>query len=73
MGFELMNVNSRWDNILKQISYWEFIAILRDVRIRIVIKQVEGGNKHFFSVIPYWKIKPGTNERMLYGHIPIED
>ncbi len=67
-GFELMNINSRWDNVLKEVTFWEFMAVAEDVRMRIVIKQIEGGNKYFFSVIPFWKIKPLTNERLLYGY-----
>lgn len=67
-SFELMNINSRWDNVLKEVTFWEFMAVAEDVRMRIVIKQIEGGNKYFFSVIPFWKIKPITNERLLYGY-----
>ncbi len=72
-AFESVNINSRRDNLLKQVTFWEFMAVLDEVRIKVVIKQVEGGEKHFFSVIPYWKIKPGTNERILYGHLPLNE
>ncbi len=72
-AFELINRNSRWDTILINVTFWEFMAISDNVRMRIVIKQVEGGAKHFFSVIPFWRLKPGTNERMLYGYSPLSD
>jgi hypothetical protein len=24
-------------------------------RLKIVVREIEGGNKHFWSVIPFWK------------------
>lgn len=48
----------RW-RTLKDCDYYGFIAILRDgnftKRLKVVVRQVEGGEKHFWSVIPYWK------------------
>lgn len=72
-SFEMMNINSRWDKVLKPVTFWEFIAVISDIRARVVIKQIESGSKYFFSVIPYWKIKSGTNERLLFGHPPSRD
>ena len=71
--FEIVNINSRWENLLKQVTFWEFMAVMEDVRVKIIVKQAEGGEKHFFSVIPYWRIRPGTNERILYGNFPVND
>lgn len=67
-GFELMRSNSRNEMVLKSLSYYEFIAIVRDVRIRIVIKQIENGPKYFWSIIPFWKLDRETKIRkMSYG------
>lgn len=60
-SFEMVKTNSRWEHVMKPVTFWEFIAVIKDSRVRIVIKQIENGQKYFFSVIPYWKIKPGTN------------
>lgn len=66
--FEIISTNSKWNRVLKPVTFWEFVAVISDVRIRVVVKQIEDGDRYFFSVIPYWKIKAGTNQRLLYGH-----
>lgn len=40
----------------KPIHYWEFIAVIDNRRIKVVVRQQgDGGAKHFWSVIPKWK------------------
>lgn len=45
--------------ILKNCNYYGFIAIIRDAnidkRFKVIVRQVDGGKKHFWSIIPYWK------------------
>lgn len=51
--------NKRNEKILKNVTYYAFIAIISDAnftkRLKVIIKEVEGGNKHFWSIIPFWK------------------
>ncbi len=70
---EFMNVNSRWEWVMKRVEFWEFIAVIDEVRVRVVIKQVEGGAKHFWSIIPFWKIDQTTRQRTLHGSHPDVD
>lgn len=35
--------------------FYEFIAVLDDVRVRVVVKRVENSDLVFWSIIPYWK------------------
>lgn len=55
---EAKSKGRRW-NAVKDCDYYGFIAILRDgnftKRLKVVVRQIEGGEKHFWSVIPYWK------------------
>ena len=67
---EFMNINSRWENIMKNVTFWEFIAVIEEVRVRIIIKQIEEGVKYFWSIIPFWKIDTGTKRRFLYSGKP---
>ena len=69
--FEYKKVNSRWENILQDVVYYEFIAVVKRVRIRIIVKQVENGQKHFWSIIPFWKDK--NNKRILHSGNPEVD
>ena len=40
------------DNIKKQDKeYWVFEAIVTEVKIRIIVRSIKGGKKHFYSVI----------------------
>ena len=49
--FVRKKVNNRWDKILTDVSYYEFIAIIDDIRVRIIIKQIIGGQRYFWSII----------------------
>jgi hypothetical protein len=35
------------------------VAIVKDgsyeKRLKIIVRQIEGGSRHFWSIIPYWK------------------
>ena len=71
--FERVRIHSRTDTILKSVSYYEFIAVLKRNRVRIVIKQIDNGQKFFWSIIPFWGMNIETNGRILHDGIPEED
>lgn len=52
---------------MKDVTYYEFIAILDHIRLKVIIKEVMGGEKHFLSVIPFWGIDKKTGKRILHG------
>jgi hypothetical protein len=54
MNFEWMRINSRNECVLKPVLYYEFIAVLEEKRMRIVVKQIEASQKLFWSIIPFW-------------------
>lgn len=41
-------------NVTRVVKYWGFVAIIKDYRIKVVIRQLGDGQKHFWSVIPAW-------------------
>ncbi len=65
--FERQSRNSRWENILKEVSYFEFIAVINKIRAKVIVKQVAGGSKHFWSVIPYWRIDKNNSKRIIHN------
>ncbi len=71
--FERIRAHNRTDTILKPVSYYEFIAILDNVRVKVIVKQIESGQKFFWSVIPYWKIDLMNSRRILHSGNPEND
>jgi hypothetical protein len=55
--FEDRYVNSRKESALLTVIYYEFMAIIQEKRVKVVIKQVENSEKIFLSVIPMFKQK----------------
>jgi len=54
-NFERIKDTGRWQSIMKPVVYYGFVAILNNVKIKIIVKRVEGGQPYFWSVIPFWK------------------
>jgi len=55
--FERQKINSRWEQRLIRVRYYGFVAIIKNTRIKVIIKEIEGGKKFFWSIIPFWKPK----------------
>ncbi|MDB5188855.1 MAG: hypothetical protein JWM92_453 [Candidatus Nomurabacteria bacterium] len=71
--FEYIKINSRWENILKPVTYYEFIAVVKRDRIKVIVKQVENSQKIFWSIIPSWGMNKSTKTRVLHEGEPEED
>ena len=71
--FEEQKTNNRWERAMKDVTYYEFIAVLDSVRVKGVVKEVSGGEKHFWSVIPFWGIDKNTSRRILHSGDPEHD
>jgi hypothetical protein len=65
--FEAQKMNSRWEQVMKDVTYYEFIAVIDIVRVKVIVKQVLNGEKHFWSVIPFWGIDKTTSKRILHS------
>lgn len=68
--FEEIKSTGRWRKEMKDVTFYEFVAVLDSVRLKIVIKEVIGGQKHFWSVIPFWGIDKEMKRRILHGGDP---
>lgn len=71
--FEELKTNSKWKHILKDVKFYEFIAVLENVRVKVIVKEAEGGQRHFRSVIPFWSIDKSTSKRILHSGDPEHD
>jgi len=71
--FEYIKIHKKWLNILKDITYYEFIAVIKRNRVKIIVKQIESGKKIFWSIIPFWGMNKETMTRILHEGNPEED
>jgi len=75
--FERLKRKNGWEKVLKVTTYYEFIAILEShgskVRVKVIIKQVDGAEKHFLSIIPFWGVNKLTGEKILHSGNPEND
>jgi hypothetical protein len=71
---ERIKRNKSWVKTLVKTTYYEFIAVVEyhasQVRMKIIVKQLEGGEKFFLSIIPYWGIDKHTGGRILHSGNP---
>lgn len=40
-SFEKIRIHSRTDTIMKDITYYEFVAVMENVRVKVIVKQAE--------------------------------
>lgn len=43
------------------------------VREKVIVKEVAGGEKHFWSIIPFWGVDATTHKRILHTGRPDQD
>ncbi|MEI6346052.1 MAG: hypothetical protein WCO79_02360 [bacterium] len=65
-AFERVKIHSRTEMFLRSVSYFEFIAIVDQFRVKILVKQIEDGEKFFWSIIPFWSTNSSTRERTFH-------
>ena len=60
---ERQKINSRWDFRMINVKYYGFVAIIKGHRLKVIVKEIQGGNKFFWSLIPFWKVRKDTLNR----------
>lgn len=67
---------NRWEKKAKAVNYYVFTAIIRPrVRIKVVVREIEGGAKHFYSLFPSWRVETDANGKLtkaLYSDDPAD-
>jgi hypothetical protein len=41
----------------RKFRFWSFEGVADGRRIKVIVKQIGSGKKHFWSVIPSWRVK----------------
>jgi hypothetical protein len=68
--FVRQKINSRWESRMKNVRYYVFIAIINQARIKVVVKEIDGGARFFYSLYPSWKVEKlidGTRRKKFYS------
>lgn len=76
--FERIKINKKWQKKLKVTTYYEFIAVMptnagANIRVKVIVKQIDGGEKFFLSIIPSWGLDKKTGDRILHTGNPEHD
>jgi len=61
-----------WESLFTSVTYYEFIAVLEDRRIKVIVKQIQGGEKFFWTMIPFWHTD-AFGRRVLHSGNPESD
>lgn len=54
-AWERRRRHGRWEKDLIAITYYEFVAVLNSRRFKVIVKQLPGGQRIFWSLIPFWR------------------
>ncbi len=72
-GLEESKSDGNREKILQTVIYYGFVAIVKDgpsiKRFKIILKQVGGSKKFFWSIIPFWK----SNKELKLHNGDLED
>ncbi|MDR3643331.1 MAG: hypothetical protein P4L74_06950 [Candidatus Doudnabacteria bacterium] len=67
--------NSVWKQAMKPVKYYAFSAIINNALIKVIVRQVDNGQRNFYSLIPKWRFeeKNGNKKRITHSGNPEED
>ncbi len=71
--FEHEKTQGRWQYVAREVTFYEFVAVIHEVRVRVIVKQIEDGPKYFWSIIPFWKSDKSNNKRTIHSGRPETD
>ena len=63
-------INSRWESRAKVVRYYVFVAIINNARIKVIVKEIEGGAAFFYSLYPSWRVEKnedGKKRKIFYS------
>ena len=70
---EHIKTNNRWELAMKQVTYYEFIALIGRERCKVIVNQIEREQLYFWSIIPFWGMNQDTMTRVFHQGVPEED
>ena len=58
--------NKKKEKILKEVNFYGFIAIIDGWKVKVIVRQVGNGKKHFWSIIPNWRTRKSKEGKQKY-------
>ena len=73
--FVEIKINKRREKILKKFCVWGFIAIIKGIKIKILVQQIENGKPKFLSMIPNWRARKTKEGKTFINYTgdPLQD
>ena len=71
--FVKIRVHSRTDSLMKDIEYYEFLSVVKKIRVKVIVKRIADGQPFFWSIIPFWGTNKDTNQRKIHSGDPEMD
>ena len=73
-NMERQKIRGKWQVVMKEVTYYEFIAVIEEkTRMRVIVKQVERGPIFFWSLIPFWKMDKISGKKVIHDGKPEYD
>jgi len=70
--WERRHRHGKWEKLLIRVIYYEFVAVLTGRRFKVIVKQLPGGERIFWSLIPFWR-QNEQGRRLLHDGDPAKD
>lgn len=64
--------HGRWEEVFTPVTFYEFVAVLEQRRFKVIVKQLPGGERIFWSLIPFWR-QSEQGSRILHDGDPSQD
>lgn len=52
---ERVKFKNKWQRTNKLVTYYAFIAIIKKIKLKVIIKRIDKDKAFFWSIIPFWK------------------
>lgn len=59
--------HGRWQESFVPTTFYEFVAVVRERRFKVIVKAPQGQEKAFWSLIPFWRSNDGGGRRLHDG------
>jgi hypothetical protein len=70
--WERRHSHGRWEKLQISVTYFEFVAVMDKRRFKVIVKQLPGGQRIFWSLIPFWR-QTEEGRRVIHDGDPAHD
>ena len=64
--------HGRWEENFVPATFYEFVGVLKERRFKVIVKETEGQERIFWSLIPFWR-QNEQGSRILHDGNPAMD